>query len=291
MSLTAGTSPGLSPAHSRKKPVRHAIAIVFFGALAIGSVGKSAVAAVQKKPKRVKTASGTNRAPAQAPSLSKEAPGLIDLNSSDHPDLRNEILRPLSEECNSGNPDQLCIGLKYVVFKKAKGQPSLPLQDAAENIRTANRVWKKCGIAFQIDKYTAVDPGEHQVKYNLADYKDLTAVRRTFGEPDKLLIAATGAWNRKGTLGNTTANAWTSLPPAHAAGKKDGPFGAIIEAPVATNGHLVAHELGHYLNLLHAQKDTSVMNPVIYRRSVDVSPDECALARDTARVAWAAMLR
>ena len=65
----------------------------------------------------------------------------------------------------------------------------------------------------------------------------------------------------------------------------------MIERPVGTNGNLVAHELGHYLNLLHVSDSNALMNPIIYARSNRVYSSECETARSAALYFWSRMIR
>jgi hypothetical protein len=139
-------------------------------------------------------------------------------------------------------------------------------------------------VSFRLEEFEAVDPLRHGIRFRIRNYSDLTDVRQQFGDPGRLLVAFTGPWDRQGSLGDSTANAWTSMP-GYA------PYGAVLEAPVAGNANLVAHELGHYLNLEHAHDELNVMNAIIYRRSVKLGGALCAAARQAAQLTWTAMVR
>ena len=54
---------------------------------------------------------------------------------------------------------------------------------------------------------------------------------------------------------------------------------------------LIAHELGHYLNLEHVSDQYNVMNPVVYGNSFNLTDDQCAEARATAISFWSNALR
>jgi len=70
-----------------------------------------------------------------------------------------------------------------------------------------------------------------------------------------------------------------------------GPFGVVLEQSVATYGSIVAHELGHYLNLQHTSDAYNIMSPIIYTNSLTLTGDQCAEARATALSFWGNMLR
>jgi hypothetical protein len=60
------------------------------------------------------------------------------------------------------------------------------------------------------------------------------------------------------------------------------PAGAVLEAPVAGNDNITAHELGHYLGLDHAKNELELMNPIIYKKSIRLTPMQCQQMRQTA---------
>jgi hypothetical protein len=70
-----------------------------------------------------------------------------------------------------------------------------------------------------------------------------------------------------------------------------GPFGAILERPVASFANIIAHELGHYLNLYHVSDATDIMNPIIYSSSTKLTSSQCATARSAASFFWSKMYR
>jgi hypothetical protein len=190
----------------------------------------------------------------------------------------------LGESCRSDDINQICLGIKYVVYKDTANVPVIDQQAAAANIQTINRLWGQCKIGFQIDQYQAIDPAEIQLKLALSNFGDLDQARRVFADDDMLLIINTGAWDRSGSLGSTGANAWTSMPGGP-------PYGAVIEKPVAKFANIIAHELGHYLNLYHDNDATDLMNPIIYSNSTQLKPSQCATARSAAAFFWTKMYR
>lgn len=194
------------------------------------------------------------------------------------------ITAPIGESCSSGDPNKLCLAIRYVAYQNGGGDPTVSESEAIENIRKVNRVWEACEIQFQIDEYIPVAPGDYDLKYRTANSSELSAIRRAFASARALLVTTTGAWDRAGTLGRTGANAWTSMPGA-------GPFGVVMEEPVATYSNIIGHELGHYLNLGHTSDKANLMNPIIYTSSTKIYQSQCTEARSAAAFFWKRMLR
>ena len=63
-----------------------------------------------------------------------------------------------------------------------------------------------------------------------------------------------------------------------------------LEHPVDQSANLIAHELGHYLNLGHVSDTYAMMNPIIYARSVNLYASQCSTARSAARYYWRDMM-
>ena len=150
----------------------------------------------------------------------------------------------VGESCKSSDPNHICLAVKYIVYGDASGRTPISSAQAAENIKVINKIWGQCNIGFQIESYEKVDPTKYHLIYSTTNLTELDDIRSAFEDSQHLLIVTTGSWNRTGTLGRTSANAWTSLPGS-------GPYGAVLEAGVSTFGNILAHELGHYLNLDH----------------------------------------
>ncbi len=188
--------------------------------------------------------------------------------------------------CHVEDVNHICIALKYVVYKDPRGTPTVSSENAVKVVAAMNEVWQQCNISFQIERYLEVDPAQYGLSYQTANQSELTTIRQTFMDDHTLLLVTTGTWNRAGTLGNYPANAWTSLPY-----RGGGPFGAVLEKPVGRNGNLVAHELGHYLNLQHVGDENDVMNAIIYSKSLNLYDSQCASARSAAWYFWTRLLR
>jgi len=156
--------------------------------------------------------------------------------------------------------------------------------DAIRDIEVSNRIWRDCGIQFQLEDYQSVQPQSYELRYQTRNYEELNEIRGAFNEPGMLLVVATGRWDRSGSLGNSWANAWTNLP-----GERY--YGVVLERAVTSYPQILAHELGHYLSLDHKNDARSLMNPVVGRDSIDLSRQECKEARWAARSYWREMMR
>jgi len=189
----------------------------------------------------------------------------------------------VGDSCRSDDPARICLALKYVVYNDGAG-PVVSREDAIRNLKQINSLWGQCGIQFQIEQYVALDPAESRLAFRTSNYPELDDIRNRLGEPRSLLLVTTGAWNRSGSLGNTTANAWTAMP-------NSAPYGVVMEKPVGTYANIIAHELGHYLNLLHVHDNSNLMNPIIYTRSTVIPREQCVTARQAAGYFWQAAWR
>jgi hypothetical protein len=183
------------------------------------------------------------------------------------------------ESCEGHDADTLCIGLKWVTYKNSAGNAVAGRDDATENLRVINNIWKQCGIAFQIETYQEVSPAESGLPYGGAAAEAQTnAAREAYGNDTQFLVVTTGAWG-------VTKNAWTASPGAP-------PYGAIMEGSISSGyGEIYAHELGHYLGLDHVGDSSDLMTPIIAHTSTNLDRDQCLNTRAVAQQFWPAMLR
>ncbi|OFZ18671.1 MAG: hypothetical protein A2X94_14280 [Bdellovibrionales bacterium GWB1_55_8] len=198
--------------------------------------------------------------------------------------LSSAVHAAVGPSCQSDDPNWICLGLKYVVYRENGADPIVSELETLKNLEVINNLWSQCNIGFQVDQYVAAGPGEYKLKFRTANISELDEIREAFNDDTALLVVTTGAWDRTGSLGNSGANAWTAMPGGP-------PYGAILERPVASFSNIIAHEIGHYLNLLHADDSTFLMNPIIYKRSTRISSADCRRARSAARDFWSKMLR
>jgi hypothetical protein len=181
---------------------------------------------------------------------------------------------------------EMTLALKFVEFTDAKqgGRPVLTRPEAEKVVAGMNAVYAQCGMRLKLEEYTEVDPGKFGLARKLSSPDEMDSVRTPFDSDRYLVVIHTGAWDRKpkGAMGKV--NAWTAMP-----GQL--PAGAVLEAPVADNGNITAHELGHYLGLDHARDEDELMNPIIYKKSVRITPSQCARMRATAAASRAGAIR
>jgi hypothetical protein len=190
----------------------------------------------------------------------------------------------IGASCQSSDSNHLCVALKYVVYTDSSSRPAVSQAEAIGNVSAISQEWSKCNIGFQIEEYDATDPGKAGLRFNTANDSDLDPIRSAYQGSDTFLVVTTGTWDRSGTLGNTGANAWTNMPGS-------GLYGAILESPVGTYPLIIAHELGHYMNLGHVSDQSDLMNPIIYDTSTKLTTSQCNAARSAVNYYWKAMKR
>lgn len=184
--------------------------------------------------------------------------------------------------------EQLYLGLKFVVYNDSEHfpvpEPVIDEQDVLQDLKGINQVWGQCGMTFKIDEYLPVDEEQANLRFHPANQSEMNAIRRVYDNSESFLIVTTGAWNRNGSLGRTSANAWTNMP-------GEDIYGAILESRVGTFANLIAHELGHYLNLEHEDNQDDVMNPIISEESKHLTREQCGVARASVKEHWMRMVR
>ncbi len=188
----------------------------------------------------------------------------------------------LGNPCSSSDSSHMCLALKYVVYKNPAGSDVVGSATALSNLATINSIWSQCNISFQIDEFVEVNPTDYGLNYNTPTQGELDSIRSAFVDKRTLLVATTGAWS--GSLGAGAANAWTTLPGG-------GNYGVVLEGPVGNFAPIIAHELGHYLNLDHVSDGSDVMNPIISSSSTGLRASQCSAARSAVSYYWTAMLR
>ena len=174
---------------------------------------------------------------------------------------------------------QLRLAVRFVSYLDRPGGPTASRALAHAFIERANEIYSSCGISFELEQYLAVRP--RGVPFHLSSMNDLDPTRARFDDPARLVIIDTGNWNHS-RMG--AANAWTALP-------GNSPSGAVLEAAANDHAELIAHELGHYLNLDHVNDASNLMNPIIYHSSTRLNAGQCRVIRDTALGAREASLR
>lgn len=197
------------------------------------------------------------------------------------------IAEGMGESCRSRDSfytETLCLGVDYVTYREELEQDKEIENQILLQIEEVNRIWKVCEIQFQVDHHIPVDPAELQLNHRIAEFMELSEIRKLFATDSELLVVLTGKWDRSGSLGVQLANAWTTLP-------GDGLYGVIMERPMGMQPHLLAHELGHYLGLTHTDHGSELMYPIIYPNSITLTPDQCVSVRAAIQKHWQKMLR
>jgi hypothetical protein len=184
--------------------------------------------------------------------------------------------------CGDADTSHLCLAVNFVAYQRPDSGTIVTRNQALGNVSQVNSVWAQCRIQFYVQSYAAVDPASRGLPYQPSANAELNGVRKAFSDASQLLVVTTGQW--QGELGSQGANAWTVLPSV-------GPFGVVMEDMSGSAGNLIAHELGHYLNLDHENDIYNAMNPIIYGNSINLTDSQCAEARATAISFWGAMLR
>ncbi len=172
----------------------------------------------------------------------------------------------------------MILALKYVSYREPGGSPVLQEAETRALVSAVNAIYSRCSIEFRLEQFQTAVPRESGLVYQPSRMVELDPIRSRFEDPTRLVVITTGPWNRDGGLGKDGANAWTMMP-------GDRPAGTVLEGTFARNANLLAHELGHYLNLDHRHERDNLMNPVIYRDSTGIDPLQCERMR-TAALAW-----
>jgi hypothetical protein len=183
--------------------------------------------------------------------------------------------------CDSDDPKHICLAVKYVTYEDSAGTPTLTEDEVRSNLKGINALWSQCNVSFALKRYASVDPSDYGLLYQPTTQSSLNTIRSKLNDGDSLLVVSTATW--AGSLGAGSANAWTMLPGG-------GPYGVVLERPVDDNANLIAHELGHYLNLDHVSDSYAMMSPVIYERSENIYDSQCATARSAAKYFWSDMI-
>lgn len=176
-------------------------------------------------------------------------------------------------EANAGQvPNTVSLALKFVEFSDEVNSPPLSDSQAKKLVQKLNQLYTPCGISFQLGEYKIVKPSDYGLTMGPPSVKKMHEFRKPFDDPRYLVIINTGKWDHQ-KLG--APNAWTAMP-------GEIPAGAVLESTVSNFTGIVAHEIGHYLNLNHVQNEKNLMNPIIYRDSIELSDDQCTQMRATA---------
>ena len=179
------------------------------------------------------------------------------------------------------DPNQIRMAIRYVAYSGEDHSPTATAADVDRFLELANGIYAACSMRFVLEDYLIADPLPRGLPFGLSGMAQLDPTRTAFEQPNRLVVIETGDWNHN-TMG--PANAWTAMPGSL-------PAGAVVEAAIGTHPEIIAHELGHYLNLDHVTDARNLMNPIIYHSSTALSPGQCLAMRETAVSARAAAVR
>ena len=196
----------------------------------------------------------------------------------------NNLPCPIDQACSTVPSGEIKLAVKMVSYTDPENVLSLTREEAEGDLVTINHLWSRCQISFGLEDYQEINPLAEGLLFQPDTFAELDRIRTRLADSRMLLVTATGDFNRTGSLGASPANAWTSLP-------YTAPFGSIVERNVATYPNLIAHELGHYLNLGHVADVADLMNPIVYETSENLSVRQCDAARYASQAFWAAMRR
>jgi hypothetical protein len=192
----------------------------------------------------------------------------VDIEKANLPFVDDEI---------SGDPNHLTLAVKFVEYIQEDGQPILTAEEVKNLVKGMNNLVKVCNFHFRVEEYVPVTAADFGLANNPRSMGELDGIRSQFDSDRHLVVVNTGSWG-------LPANAWTAMPGST-------PSGAVVEAPVANDAPLVAHELGHYLNLDHASDPANMMSPTIYKTSTFISQGQCADMRQAALTVRSGALR
>ena len=189
-----------------------------------------------------------------------------------------------SGRCESLGENESCLALRFVSYQDPTGRPVVNQDEAKQTVAGINSVWAGCGIQFTLESYELVAPNDFGVAFNPSQFFELDLIRSRFVQDQSLLIVASGPWAQGSQLQAYGANAWST-----------GPFlqspGIVVEQAMAHYANLIAHELGHSLNLPHLSDAMDLMNPVVFPNSTRLYEQQCEVAQDSLTEHWGAALR
>ncbi len=161
---------------------------------------------------------------------------------------------PSGHTCLAVQIDHLASSPK-VPGKKLHDLPHL--MDAEKTLKKVNRIWAPCRISFTAEKQWVVDPSEYGLwPLKTGTIPDLQAIITALWDPRFLEVLVLGKTLESD--GMTFAGFAVSSVGDYT--EKD-PGGVVIRDVHVNDGMILAHELGHLLNLQHTDRDDALMQP------------------------------
>jgi hypothetical protein len=185
---------------------------------------------------------------------------------------------PALATCPSGHT---CLALQIDHLASSPKVPGkklhdLPhLMDAEKTLKKVNRIWAPCRISFISEKQWVVDPAEYGLwPLKTGTIPDLQAIITALWDPRFLEVLVLGKILESD--GMTFAGFAVSSVGDYT--EKD-PGGVVIRDVHVNDGMILAHELGHLLNLQHTDRDDALMQPRHSSGSdTELSAAECETA-------------
>lgn len=187
----------------------------------------------------------------------------------------------------AGSDEMLTIAVRYLAFTDSSGAPVAQNGAVQQMVEGMSRYWRQCAIQFSLEEYQSIDAGSIGARYNPSNYSELDEMRMATQNDSQLTVIGTGAWNRSGSLGASGSNCYSSFP-------GDRAEGIVCEFKSAAKDFMMAHEVGHWLNLRHtnspstdAVDDThsgnvagNLMDHVVATSHDKMTPGQCYRARE-----------
>lgn len=140
------------------------------------------------------------------------------------------------------------IALGVAIYALSIGSaPAVSRTEAESWFEGATRIWNQCGVRLQFEQYKMINAELASLPYQPKNQADLEKIRRSVFESDYVNISVTGEW--QGAPFAASA-AYTNFPNASL-------LGTVAQIAATKTPTLLAHELGHYFNLLHVDDPSS----------------------------------
>jgi hypothetical protein len=153
-----------------------------------------------------------------------------------------------NEVAQSG--EQLDIAVRYLSFTDSNGTAVVNQGEVQEAMDYASRIWAQCGIGFRLENFQEIQAESIGTRFNPANYSELDQMRINTQQDTDLIFIATGKWNRSGTLGSSGSNCFSSFP-------GDEAEGIVCEKSSAASPTMIAHEVGHWVDLRHTNSPST----------------------------------
>ena len=187
----------------------------------------------------------------------------------------------------AGSDETLTIAVRYLAFTDSTGKAVAEQAAAQQMVEGMSRYWRQCNIQFALEEFKAIDAGSINARYNPSNYSELDEMRMATQNDSQLTLIGTGVWNRSGSLGNSGSNCYSSFP-------GDRAEGIVCEFKSAAKDFMMAHEVGHWLNLRHTNSPTTdavddthsgnvannLMDHVVAASHGDMTAGQCYRARE-----------